>query len=67
MAPPIPSRGDKAFSIFLDSLKLLKEISDATEVPVLKGAVGTALLIGEMVMVRSPVVLQTLVITRTHV
>lgn len=55
MAPSIPSRSDKALSIFLNSLKLLKEIGEAAQVPILKGAVGTALIIGETVVVSGPI------------
>jgi hypothetical protein len=49
---PPPHRRDRALSSFLDSLKLLKEVSELTPVPFLKGAVGTALRIGEIIQVR---------------
>jgi len=51
MSPP-KRTSDKAFDIFLDSLRLVKEISEAAPVPFLKGAVGTALHIGDTIKVR---------------
>jgi hypothetical protein len=51
MASATASRGDKALSIFLDSLKLLREISEAAPVPILKGAIGTALHISDTIVV----------------
>ena len=48
-----PSGTDKALTNFLESLKLLKEISAATNVTFLKGAVGAALHVGQIVQVRT--------------
>jgi hypothetical protein len=58
MAPPIRSRGGKALSVFLDSLRLLEGISEAAGVPVIKGAIGIALRIGEVVVVRIWIILR---------